>query len=183
MENPKFLFPAAAGPIINGKYRGSLEHALRSIYPYRRWPPWLFGNVPAGYWSRIEHRREFFDYLAKEKLDIKTMDDWYKVTKNEFSQVGGSSILVTAYKGLPLSEALLEVYPDHRWQFWRFSTAPGRNWIRQQLPRLREWIQIIETELKITNSDQWYQVVKEDVIPHGCASTRFFLYFSSRLKY
>eukprot|EP01122_Echinamoeba_exundans_P003379 TRINITY_DN13490_c0_g1_i1.p1 TRINITY_DN13490_c0_g1~~TRINITY_DN13490_c0_g1_i1.p1 ORF type:complete len:813 (-),score=56.65 TRINITY_DN13490_c0_g1_i1:127-2565(-) len=161
------IFRLGAGPIINGKYRGSLEDCLKSIYPYRRWPPWLFGNVPAGYWSHREHRREFFDYLAKEKLDIKTMDDWYNISKNQFSAAGGSSVLATAYKGLPLSEALLDIYPEHEWQFWRFATAPGRNWIRQQLPRLSQWLQLIETELEISKPEQWYQIARENLIPYG----------------
>ena len=51
------------------------------MYPNFNWLPWKFISTPQNYWKQIENQRKCLDYLTKE-LNIKEMDDWYKVSVN-----------------------------------------------------------------------------------------------------
>jgi hypothetical protein len=52
---------------------------------------------PVGHWKNIDNQRKFFDDLAT-KLDIRTPEDWSRVSKETFLQHGGSFVY-THYKG------------------------------------------------------------------------------------
>src|SRR5690242_17671028 len=60
------------------------------------------------------------------KLGYTHMDDWYKVTKEDFYKYGGKKLLEN-YSGFP-SEALQHIYPDHNWVVWKFKRVPYKYW-------------------------------------------------------
>ena len=41
--------------------------------------PWLSQKIPKGYWKAQENQIEYMKWLS-QKLNIKTMEDWYKVS-------------------------------------------------------------------------------------------------------
>jgi hypothetical protein len=45
---------------------------------------------PGGYWTQRENRVTFFNWLF-HRLNLKSMDDWYSVTRNEVYRYGGTS--------------------------------------------------------------------------------------------
>ena len=61
----------------NAKYR--LYTILQAIYPEYDWLPWRFPSVPKQYWENKSNHKKLAEWLARE-LNIKEMDDWYKVT-------------------------------------------------------------------------------------------------------
>lgn len=63
--------------IIN-YYNGSPFTALQAVYPEHEWLPWVFSATPKGLWTNRDNHFKFFDWLGKQ-LDIKDMDQWYKV--------------------------------------------------------------------------------------------------------
>ncbi len=88
-------------------------------------------NIPApkkpkfslfrGYWQDTLNQRTFLEKAAS-KLGIKYPQDWSYVSIKQIAQLGGSS-LIRRYGSL--TQALRALYPDQRWNSWRFSqTTP-----------------------------------------------------------
>ncbi len=68
-------------------------------------------SVPRRHWDNISNHRKFMDKLAK-KLNIKTQDDWYKVTWTTLVKNGASSVL-QKYNGSP-RKLLTSVFPEYQ---------------------------------------------------------------------
>ena len=45
-----------------------------------KWLPWKFNQTPKGYWKDENNIKEYMNWLS-EQLNIKTMEDWYKVSE------------------------------------------------------------------------------------------------------
>ena len=60
-------------------YENSPMKLLTSLYPKNDWQEWKFSSLPKGYWSNLQNQLNFLSYLSKQ-LNIKSMDDWYKIT-------------------------------------------------------------------------------------------------------
>lgn len=62
------------------------------------------------------------------RLGYKRMDDWYKVTQEDFHEGGGATLL-NYYNGSPFL-ALQTIYPEHKWELEQFKTnqrdSPGK---------------------------------------------------------
>ena len=101
---------------------------------------------------------EFFDWLGKQ-LEYKHMEDWYKVSKEDFAQHGGKQLLHVFYHDSP-SKALQSVYPEHNWLMWRFHTTPRGYWkaILQNIDEQRVIIDWMSKQLCIKRLEDWYTV-------------------------
>ena len=51
---------------------------IKNAYPNYKWLPWKFNHVPKGFWNDTNNVKEYMNWLS-EQLNIKTMEDWYKV--------------------------------------------------------------------------------------------------------
>lgn len=71
---------------------GSMVNAIKEAYPTHEWLDWRFSKVPRGFWDTQENRRRFFKW-AEEQLDIKTMEDWYKIKLHDVAELGGGGML------------------------------------------------------------------------------------------
>ncbi len=63
-----------------------------------------------GYWNKLSNQRSFLDEIAK-KLNIRTQDDWYKVTSTTLQQCGAVALLEKYHKSP--SALLSAVYPEY----------------------------------------------------------------------
>jgi hypothetical protein len=72
--------------ILRHYYDDCLTKALIGIYP--EIPDWRFGQVLSGFWYDTKNHQKFLDWLAAE-LNIRDMDDWYKVTTLDVIRRGG----------------------------------------------------------------------------------------------
>jgi hypothetical protein len=77
------------------------------------WHIWLFKQVPAGHWDTIENVKEYVEWLSKT-LKIAKESDWYSVSYDQISKLGGATLLLK-YGGM--SNLLKVVYPTHQWDF------------------------------------------------------------------
>ena len=59
-------------------YDGSHIKLITSHFTYN-WLPWKFNSVPSNYWTLEENVKKYMNWLS-EQLNIKTMEDWYKVS-------------------------------------------------------------------------------------------------------
>lgn len=56
-----------------------------------------------------------------------------------------------------LAKAVMNVYPEYKWQPWRFVKAPKGYW--QSTQNLRDYIEWLGKQLGITQLDDWYKYV------------------------
>ena len=61
-------------------YKNSHINLIKSVYPDYKWLPWKFNHVPRGYWKDENNIKEYMNWLS-QKLNIKSMEDWYNVTQ------------------------------------------------------------------------------------------------------
>ena len=54
---------------------------ITKIYPNYDWIIWKFSKVPNNFWLDKNNQKKYMKWLG-EKLNIKTLDDWYKVSVN-----------------------------------------------------------------------------------------------------
>ena len=53
------------------------------MYPEYDWLPWLFDVTPKNYWENKDNLLKFINW-AGDKLEIKELNDWYKINFNVF---------------------------------------------------------------------------------------------------
>ena len=53
---------------------------MKNVYPNYKWLPWKFKQTSNGFWKEENNIKEYMNWLS-EQLNIKTMEDWYKVTQ------------------------------------------------------------------------------------------------------
>jgi hypothetical protein len=70
------------------------------VYPEYQWLPWKFISTPRNYWTKLHNQRAFFKWLEKE-MQIKSVDDWSKVTVRDIQKKGGAGLLDRYDNSLP----------------------------------------------------------------------------------
>ena len=53
---------------------------ITNTYPNYKWLPWKFSQTSKGYWDDTNNVKEYMNWLS-EQLNIKTMEDWYNVSR------------------------------------------------------------------------------------------------------
>eukprot|EP01114_Cavostelium_apophysatum_P012589 TRINITY_DN2854_c0_g1_i1.p1 TRINITY_DN2854_c0_g1~~TRINITY_DN2854_c0_g1_i1.p1 ORF type:complete len:464 (+),score=89.13 TRINITY_DN2854_c0_g1_i1:116-1507(+) len=98
-------------------YGGSAMKAIMSVFPEHHWKLWKFSNAPDGYWDDVNNAREVIECVSKE-LNIKRMDDWYRVTREQLNDLGLSTLLARHGGLIPLLGAVFPQYPWDRNRLW-----------------------------------------------------------------
>lgn len=142
-------------------FENSLAFALVELYPEVEWQVWRFATVPDIFWKSHTNRRKFFDWVATQ-LGIKTLDEWYEVKRTKVMNLGGSRVLFTLYSG-SLEKALRSVYPEHSWQFWRFTG----DILTGEVHKHRKFFENLGKEVNVKNMDDWYKVQISDIVERG----------------
>jgi hypothetical protein len=104
--------------LLATRYKNSLVLALLDIFREHKWQPWRFRKVPASWWLSKENQRALFDSVAAD-LGVASNDDWYRISPIEISSRAAS---VVAIHG-SVEESLRQIYPEHKFDPWRFSRA------------------------------------------------------------
>lgn len=144
--------------ILANHYNGSICLALATVYPEKRWFPWLFTQIPIGYWASRANHKKYLDWLWDE-LNLKRFEDWYNVSNNTVVQRGGRGLL-THYQD-SLRKALAAIYPHYKWLPWKFVNTQIGLWRDKTLHR--EFMDHVAEMLSINGPDGWYRVTKAQV--------------------
>lgn len=99
----------------------SIYEILKTAYPSVDWMPWQFTSirsVPKGFWQTMAVRRQYLDFVTKQ-LNVQTMEDWYNVSGRDVMKIRGGATFLSLYQG-SLLLALKSVYPEHKWEEWKF---------------------------------------------------------------
>src|SRR5690349_16624885 len=87
-----------------------------ATYKEKQSPPASF-RLPAGLWSDPQNYRKFLDWLGK-RLAFNTIEDWYKLTKDDVVRYGGNGLL-KRYPSVP--QLVTSIYTEHQWLPWKFA--------------------------------------------------------------
>lgn len=78
---------------------------------HQSWDPLLCrSRVPRNYWAQEENIRDFLE-RAKEKLQIKEKEDWYRISYKQLSSLGGGTLFTRGR----FVDALRAAYPEEEW--------------------------------------------------------------------
>ena len=75
----KDLLHNHGGSLIKN-FNNSPIKLITSVYPNQNWLPWKFNQAPKGYWNDENNVKQYINWLG-DKLNIKTMEDWYNVSQ------------------------------------------------------------------------------------------------------
>jgi hypothetical protein len=82
-------YAGAASGLLTKHYKHSLINALKANYPDHQWLPWRFKKITQGWWKSIDNQNLFLDW-ATERLNIRSLDDWYSKSGNDIIDLGGT---------------------------------------------------------------------------------------------
>lgn len=139
---------------------GSLWNVLKSVYPDHNWLPWRFHSAPQGFWLVEKNRRDYLKWL-EQKLELRSAEDWAKVTDKALLDNFGSSLLQYFNGSVP--RVIESLYPGNlvsERRSRRFWTS-GENVVRV----VRE----IAHRLKIERPEEWYRVPKKVFADNGAS--------------
>jgi hypothetical protein len=80
---------------------------LNAVYPEHSWT--LPTKKPTGHWTYKDNQKDFFDQLG-HSLNIKQLDDWYKVNVKTVVEKGGSFINQYYNGSLIRGKSLAEIF-------------------------------------------------------------------------
>jgi len=146
---------------VNGflhNYGDSLQRALRHLLPNYSWKPWLFHQVPSGYWDDVRHRSEFLQWLSA-RLHISEEEQWYRVTVRQVRKNHGTGFLMK-YGG-SLQRALIDLLPQYPWWPWRFDGVAVGFW--NDVENVRSYLIWLCEELKLSKMSDWDHVSHQQV--------------------
>eukprot|EP01114_Cavostelium_apophysatum_P017565 TRINITY_DN5254_c0_g1_i1.p1 TRINITY_DN5254_c0_g1~~TRINITY_DN5254_c0_g1_i1.p1 ORF type:complete len:742 (+),score=155.67 TRINITY_DN5254_c0_g1_i1:67-2292(+) len=146
--------------LLHNIYNGSVRRAIMDIFPEYEWDPMNFQGVNQRWEGKgVSAHRKIFDLMAA-RMKLSTMDDWYQVRVRDIAKHGGGGVLAQFYGNSPL-RALKAIYPEHNWQFWKFSTVPHHHWDNED--DVRDYIKWVQGELGIEKLDDWYSVTLQQL--------------------
>lgn len=156
------MIRSRGGKAILAKYGNSPSRLLQAVYPEKAWKLWQFDFVQRDYWDSKENHREFVAGLAT-KMDIKAMEDWYSVRKEDWKRHGGSGILAK-YENSHC-RAIQALHPEHEWHMWRFFRAPRMFW--HSADNQRKFMGWLEESLGFQSKEDWYKIQVKDIESRG----------------
>ena len=100
------------GKFLLSIYSNDMQKMLKSIYPTQNFH---YVNNSREYFKTFENHRNFLDNLSV-KFELKSLDDWVKVSRKKMIQNGGKRLLFDYYEN-NLQKLLTSVYPLHPFPF------------------------------------------------------------------
>src|SRR5690348_11404117 len=67
--------------------------ALTSAFPEHNWQAWDFARTPRSITQDKNTLQQYLRFL-EDKLQIKTMEDWYRVSMDQMKKLGGSHLIL-----------------------------------------------------------------------------------------
>jgi hypothetical protein len=136
------------------EFENSVLKSLEDAYPDFEWQPWRFGRASVGYWNDMKNQRKFMDWIA-DQLEFKDMNEWYSISEEKISEMGGKSLIDHHYEGSP-SLAIISIYNDIPWNVHEFDKVPNGYWNDKK--NHRTWMDFIAEKYKVDRNEDWYEV-------------------------
>jgi hypothetical protein len=160
--------------MIQKHFDNSLGAALRATFPDHQWNDWKFDKSRKDAFSDLQKQRDCLESVGQKlKIDVSDLSSWYSVTAELIKEDEGGKSLMSKYFD-SISRALVSIYPDHKWDLWRFSPAPHGFWSSQvqkgDYAALKSMVCThLGPKLRIESMEDWYRVSGKDIRQHGVA--------------
>jgi hypothetical protein len=139
-------------------YYKSLLVALQHLYPEFIWDASQFVNHPRKYWDNEMNQKQQLEKVAQE-LNIKELDDWYKVNRSEVRK----KLCFIQYKYGSVYDALKAIYPQHHWNVFKFEHSLARMWTTSDLLQCKEMIQQQMKKFNVSQYSDWLKLPHEEL--------------------
>eukprot|EP01122_Echinamoeba_exundans_P010018 TRINITY_DN3635_c0_g2_i1.p1 TRINITY_DN3635_c0_g2~~TRINITY_DN3635_c0_g2_i1.p1 ORF type:complete len:330 (-),score=43.15 TRINITY_DN3635_c0_g2_i1:802-1791(-) len=154
--------------MIQKHFENSLSAALRASFPDHQWNDWKFDRLRKDAFSDLQKQRECLEAVAQNlHLDTSDLSAWYSITAEQVKEhEGGRSLMSKHFTSI--SRALVSIYPEHKWELWRFSPAPHGFWRSQSQKAdnsaLKSRVMThLAPKLRIQSLEDWYRVSGKDL--------------------
>jgi hypothetical protein len=152
----------------------SIKDLLKEIYPDYEWLEWKFVNTSLGFWQDIENHKKYSEWLGN-KLKYNKPEDWYKLTRKDFIDNDGGTLLSSYYNGSPI-QFLRKIFPNEEWLEWKFGMSSMGTW--QNIENHKKYADWLFKELDYKNMEDWYKITQND-IHNKCGSGLLQSYYNS----
>eukprot|EP01122_Echinamoeba_exundans_P010752 TRINITY_DN408_c0_g1_i1.p1 TRINITY_DN408_c0_g1~~TRINITY_DN408_c0_g1_i1.p1 ORF type:complete len:476 (-),score=30.93 TRINITY_DN408_c0_g1_i1:389-1816(-) len=115
-----------------------------------------------GTWNDLAVQKAEFDEIHK-KLKLQSYEEWYSVKRNQVTELGGGGILK---RHKTLQQALEAIYPEHKWEKWRFKKRSLAARFDDE-KALRTELERIGTAVGIKSMEDWYLIEYRQFVHHG----------------
>jgi hypothetical protein len=160
------------GSTLLQTFGGSMQYALKSLYPEHNWNPFKFSSVTKGYWKDIQNQRQFMEYVYNSssilklvydhnhayQMDMKSMEDWYYISKRDIIRKGGERLLRIYDESL--EKLLRGVYPNYNWNNEEFLAKMRGKWTSRK--NVQAFVNMIGNRLNLSK-DQYHLITREYV--------------------
>jgi hypothetical protein len=159
-----YSVPADAFPqALLKKYGAYHCKLLATHFPRHDWAEWRFRRTPKHFWAERQNRRRYFEWLGKH-LRYRSHEDWYSLHGDDIRNNHGAGLLTSYYRN-SYADALLDVFPEHEWEPWRFRTTPDGFWSKKA-NRLR-YLRWLGQRLGYQTLDDWYSLSYQQLTDHN----------------
>lgn len=119
-------------------------------------PEWeQYTSVPSGFWDDEHNHKRYMQWLAI-KLDIKELDDWYRVTADDFHRNRGRTLLVIHHG---LVRTITKLIRNPNWHIWKFGMCPKNFWSDED--NRVAYLTWLGEQLGYHEPEDWYQITGE----------------------
>lgn len=147
------------GGLLAGKHNDSPYKILKYVYPNYEWYFWKFTQAPhKNAWDSHENQLQYMNWLG-DTLRYRKKEDWYQITNRIFADNYGSTLVTNYYNSSPIL-LLKSIYPEYKWLFWKFTSAPNNSWDSKE--NQLEYLTCLGKELGYTRMKDWYQITQND---------------------
>jgi hypothetical protein len=130
-----------------------ISAAVMDYLPEHDWKEWLFHKTPSGFWLLRKNRHRYMRWLG-ELLGYHRPEDWYAVQREDFTANSGGECL-KHYHGSP-ALAVMDLFPKHNWQEWRFRRVPSGFWHRRE--NRQRYLRWLIKRLGVRSLEDWMNV-------------------------
>ena len=143
-------------------FRNSPSAVVKEYLPRQRWLEWRFVHAPNKFWEDPANRRRYVTWLGQQ-LGFRRPDDWYQLSELHLREWHGARLL-KHFGGSP-SAIVKAMFPRHRWDDWRFGSAPKGFW--EAVENRRRYLAWVGKQLGFRRSTDWYALTGSDLARHG----------------
>lgn len=164
------------GISLFGFYNFSPREVCKELYPKFEWMEWKFKNVPKNFWKSKENKLRYINFLGK-KLNYNKMEDWYNIGQKDFNMNYGGGLLTGEYGGCSY-KAIINIFDDHKWLFWKFKKTSKIFWKDDNNCFI--YLNWLKKNNNISKLEDWYKINRNffyDNYGHGILERFNFSYY------
>jgi hypothetical protein len=146
--------------LLSTRYGDSVLLAVQEYHPGYSWHAWLFKESPQRFWHDAKNRRAYMEWLGQHR-GYKRPEDWYAITRRDFSKNNGAGFLKACYGDSP-QKAVREYLPDFPWTPWFFRSVAKGFW--HDAENRMCYLQWLGQKLGFRDSSDWFRLVSTDFL-------------------